>query len=266
MPGSLFPRSDSLEPEPNDEEMETRRVRFLSASEDTHTHERNPNPIPRTPSALDTQESEPGSSNSQNATPADRTGPSPWRTRPIASVHDAVQRFTASGGEERDFSLLVVASPAVPVDPESPGDILERLHSPLGGVSRKGKERAVDDGDEDLAFILDNHRVQDKEKQLDAARRETGVKSKTTNNGDRGKDKERIRILEEEVRMLKEELSRRRRSPPPSHTPNASPNAAPTPSSSTPTSSWRPHPPPSSSRRKRRSLRKCARCLAPNRG
>ncbi|KAG0691939.1 hypothetical protein DFH29DRAFT_616458 [Suillus ampliporus] len=215
MPGSLFPRSDSLEPEP-DEGVETRKVRFLSASENTHAHERNPNSIPRTPSGLNAQESEPSPSNSQNANPADETGPSPWRTRPIASVHDAVERFTASGGEEREFSLLVAVSPAGPVSPESPGTIHEKPHSPLSSVSRKGKERAVDDGDEDLAFILDHHRVQDKEKQLDAARRETGAKGKTKDVGGRERDKERIRMLEEEVRMLKEELSRGRRSPPPS--------------------------------------------------
>ncbi|KAG2153957.1 hypothetical protein DEU56DRAFT_772001 [Suillus clintonianus] len=219
MPGSLFPRSDSLEPGPDDAEMESRRVRFLSAAEDTRTHERNPNPIPRTPqSTLDAQDLEPGPSSSQNATPADKTGPSPWRTRPIASVHDAVQRFTASGGEERDFSLLVIASPAGPVDLKSPGTVLEMPHSSLGGVSRKGKERAVDNGDDDLEFILDRHRVQDKEKQLDAVRRETGAKTKTTGDGDRERDKERIRMLEEEVRMLKEELSHRHRSSPPSQT------------------------------------------------
>lgn len=98
--------------------------------------------------------------------------------------------------------MLVVTSPAGPADPESPGAALP----PGGGVSRKGKERAIDDGDEDLAFILDHHRVQDKEKQLDAVRRETGAKSKTTGDKERDRDKERIRILEEEVRMLKEEV------------------------------------------------------------
>ncbi|KAG2133676.1 uncharacterized protein EDB93DRAFT_1174109 [Suillus bovinus] len=190
MPGSLFPRSDSLQPDS----------------------------IPHTPQSnidVHAQDSEPGPSNSQHDTPADQSGPSPWRTRPIASVQDAVQRFTASGGEERDFSLLVVTSPMGPVDLESPGVDSEAPHIPLRGVSQKGKERAVDDGDEDLAFILDHHRVQDKEKQLDAVRRETGAKSSTTGDGERDKDKERIRMLEEEVRMLKEELSRRHRSPPP---------------------------------------------------
>ncbi|KAG1887164.1 hypothetical protein F4604DRAFT_1235963 [Suillus subluteus] len=190
MPGSLFPRSDSLQPDS----------------------------VPHSPQSaldVDAQDSEPGPSNSQHEPPAGQSGPSPWRTRPIASVHDAVQRFTASGGEERDFSLLVVASPTGPVDPESPGAVLETPHPPLGGVSRKGKERAVNDGDEDLAFILDHHRVQDKEKQLDAIRREKGAKNNTMGDGERDTDKERIRMLEEEVRMLKEELSRRRRSPPP---------------------------------------------------
>lgn len=190
MPGSLFPRSDSLQP-------------------DSVPHS------PQSALGVDAHDSEPGPSNSQHETFADKSGPSPWRTRPIASVDDAVRRFTASGGEERDFSLLVVASPTGPVDPESPGAVLETPHPPLGGVSRKGKERAVDDGDEDLAFILDHHRVQDKEKQLDAIRRETGTKNNATGDGERDKDKERIRMLEEEVRMLKEELSHRRRSPPP---------------------------------------------------
>lgn len=281
MPGSLFPRSDSLQPEPHDEEMESRRVRFLSASEDTYTHERNSNPVPRTPQSTFDIDAEPGPSNSPHVTPEDQTGPSPWRTRPIASVHDAVQRFTASGGEERDFSLLVVASPMDPADAESPG-----ATPPPGGVSRKGKERAVDDGDEDLAFILDHHRVQDKEKQLDAVRRETGAKSKTTGDEERDRDKERIRILEEEVRMLKEEVrcvtslisfyssfwygyvlicSIAALPPPPFATSSdTGPNTTPTPT--TPTSSRRSHPPPSSSRRKQGPFRKCARCLTPNRG
>ncbi|KAG2076582.1 hypothetical protein BDR04DRAFT_1114133 [Suillus decipiens] len=216
MPGSLFPRSDSPQPDFHDEEMETMKERFLSASEDTHTHERNPNLVPRTPQStfdINAQDSEPNPSNSPHETPADQIGPSPWRTRPIASVHDAVQRFTASGGEERDFSLLVVASPAGPIDPESPGVSLETAHPPLGSTSQKGKERAVDD-EEDLAFILDRHRVQDKEKQLDTVRMETRAKGITTGDGERDRDKERIRMLEEEVRMLKEELSRRHCSPP----------------------------------------------------
>jgi hypothetical protein len=34
----------------------------------------------------------------------------------------------------------------------------------------------------------------------------TGVKSKTTNDGERERDKERIRMLEGEVRLLKEEV------------------------------------------------------------
>ncbi|KAG2058461.1 hypothetical protein BDR06DRAFT_950253 [Suillus hirtellus] len=170
MPGSLFPRSDSPQP---DSVLRT----------------------PQSTLGVGAQDLEPGPSNSQHKAPADQSGPSPWRTRPIASVHDAVQRFTASGGEERDFSLLVVSSPTGPVDLESSGAVLATPHLPLGGVSQKGKEHAVDDGDEDLAFILDHHPVQDKVKQ--------------------DRDKERIRMLEEEVRMLKEELSRRRRSPTP---------------------------------------------------
>ncbi|OAX34382.1 hypothetical protein K503DRAFT_774619 [Rhizopogon vinicolor AM-OR11-026] len=216
MPGSLFPRSDSLEPDPEDVRV-TSGMRFLSGSGDARNHERDLNPILHS-SPESGGESEPGPSRYLDETPADKTGPSPWRTRPIASVHDALQRFNASGGEERDFSLLVTASPAGLVRPESPGTTQEKSHS-LSGVSRKGKERAVvvddEDGDGDLAFILDHHRVQDKEKQLDAARRETGAKSPTTNDGERERDKERIRILEEEVKMLKEEISRSRRSPPP---------------------------------------------------
>jgi len=256
MPGSLFPRSDSLQPDS----------------------------VPSTPQSnldVDAQDLEPGPSNSQHETPADQSGPSPWRSRPIASVHDAVQRFTASGGEERDFSLLVVTSPG-PVDLESPGTVLETSHSPPGGVSRKGKERAVDDGNDDLAFILDHRRVQDKEKQLDAVRRETGEKCNTTGDGERNRDKERIRMLEEEVRMLKEEVccitplislyfsfwylltfSIIALPPPPFATsPNTSPNT--TPTSTTSSSPRRPHPPPSSSKRKQGPFCKCARCLTPN--
>jgi hypothetical protein len=119
---------------------------------------------------VDVQDLERSPSSSQRAPPANQSGPSLWRTLPIASIHDAVQRFTASGGEEKDFSLFVDASPGL-VYLESLGAVLETLHPPLGGVSRKGQERAVDDGDEDLTFILDRHHVQDKEKQLDDVQR-----------------------------------------------------------------------------------------------
>lgn len=241
MPGSLFPRSDSPQPDS----------------------------VLRTPQStldVDAQDLEPGPSNSQHKAPADQSGPSPWRTRPIVSVHDAVQRFTASGGEERDFSLLVVSSPTGPVDPESSGAVLATPHLPLGGVSQKGKEHAVDDGDEDLAFILDHHPVQDKVKQ--------------------DRDKERIRMLEEEVRLLKEEVRcvapfsslyfnfsymltfsiTAFPSPPfaDSSNPNPSPNTTSAPTTSS--SSRRPHSPPSLCWRKQGSFCKCARCFTPNRG
>ena len=108
MPGSLFPRSDSLEPE---EEEENNR---LSGPGDTH--ERNTNPVRHSPES-GAWESEPGPSECWDATPANEIGPSPWRTRHIASVYDALEWFDASGGEERDFSLLVVASPAGNIHP-----------------------------------------------------------------------------------------------------------------------------------------------------
>ncbi|KAG1733430.1 hypothetical protein EDB19DRAFT_2041231 [Suillus lakei] len=91
------------------------------------------------------------SSNSQHATLTDSTGPSP------------------------------PAHPPLYVGPESPATVLGTSHPLIGGVSRKEIARAVDDGNEDLAFNLDHHR-----------------------DGERGGDEERIGM---EVRMLKEELS-----------------------------------------------------------
>lgn len=134
---------------------------------------------------------------------------SPWRSRPVASVHDAVQRFNITDGEEADFSLRLPTPHSSPVKPLPEADTSLRLAPPSS--SAKGKERMQDD---DLLYILGDvtggdTRIRAKERELVAAKEEhqrhSGGQS-TAASDERERDKERIRILEEEVKRLREEV------------------------------------------------------------
>ncbi|KAG8213157.1 hypothetical protein J3R82DRAFT_11565 [Butyriboletus roseoflavus] len=228
MPGSLFPRSPSLVP---DQPVSYQRTRAVP---DVHISVQPSRP----PYVSDSGEAEAGPSWTHSSTvpSADSTDPnqhsldqyaSPWRTRSVASVKDAVHRFNATEGAEADFSLMLPSPHSSPVKPVSKAHSVDEAspHRPSSSFvpklsSRKGKERARDSGnDEDLDFIVCGNSGHDgvyaKERELNAAREEqrehekrlSGDQSRRASD-ERDRDKQRIKALEEEVRRLKEELSR----------------------------------------------------------
>ena len=203
MPGSLFPRSSSLEPDTRDN--------CLLASTLTG------------PSGMANGASSTSQSHSNETDPSSLDAfVSPWRTRPVSSVHHAIQRFNITAGEEADFSLRLPtphSSPAKPsANPPSGADTSLQLASDFvkPSSSAKGKERMQDD---DLLYILGDvpnadTRIQAKERELVAAREEHqrqrlasgGHSGGTSDERERERDKERIRMLEEEVKRLREEV------------------------------------------------------------
>lgn len=226
MPGSLFPRSPSLVPDQLDGNQCTQAASDVLVSVQ----------LSRSPCASDPGGAEVGPSCTHPSTiPHANTADSdylsleqyvsPWRTRSVASVKDAVHRFSATEGAEADFSLMLPSphsSPAKPVskarsvDEVSPHRPSSSSAAPLS--SRKGKERARDSGNnDDLDFIVCRSSEHDgvfaKERELDAAREEqreherrlSGDQSRRASD-ERERDKRRIKALEEEVRWLKEEV------------------------------------------------------------
>ncbi|KAJ6460361.1 hypothetical protein C8R47DRAFT_1161009 [Mycena vitilis] len=182
MPGSLFPRSASSEPESHPVE-EPRQVRFA-------------------PDVV----SPPARSRSQTARPAD--GLPPFRPPAIVSV---VERFHVGVGDP-DPSML--PSPKGMSRATAPEE-----QSPRISAREKGKGRAYDLEDADTSGEV---RVRGKERELFAALEEQKLnekrrwerdKEKEKEDGpedsEREKDKERIRMLENEILRLKQELSSR---------------------------------------------------------
>ncbi|KAF8958337.1 hypothetical protein BDZ97DRAFT_1762219 [Flammula alnicola] len=203
MPGSLFPRSPSMEPEAKSLASEhAQHVRFSSK-------------IPLSPA--------PGPSHPSGSTPSSSRHPSspgtPRRRSHLASsVKSAVDKFHI-GEEDADPSILL------PSPKKSPQYVHSRRaepeHAPPISSVNKGKGRAVDlvsAHDPDSSGFL---RVQGKEKELVAAREELNRRRRSLDddNGeefrleqverDRERDRARIRMLEEEIARLKEELLRR---------------------------------------------------------
>lgn len=178
MPGSLFARTSSLEPEDLASQPQP-----TGGSLDTYT--------------------------------------SPWRTRPVTSVQDAVQRFNVTSGDEADFSLRIPSPQPSPANLRAAPFSDETLPPPTSGspgsqVSSKGKGHMQDD---DLMFIVgetpDSVRVEAKELELATAREEQRQRenqscedSGSSAPDERERDKQRIKMLEEEVKRLREELSR----------------------------------------------------------
>ncbi|KAF8558104.1 hypothetical protein OG21DRAFT_1286076 [Imleria badia] len=242
MPGSLFPRSPSLVPD-----------RDQCAQAASHVPITVPSPYD---SALYEAEAGPSWTHSSTVPNADFNPSidqyvSPWRTRSVASVKDAVYRFSATEGAEADFSLMLPSPHSSPVKPVSRSRSIDEAspRRPTSNpasphtTSRKGKERARDSrNDDDLDFIVGGSSGHDgvhaKERELDAAREEqreherllSGDQSRRA-SGERERDKRRIKALEEEVRRLKEELSRSqvRASLPPTCPPPAPPPPPPPP-------------------------------------
>ncbi|KAH0833166.1 hypothetical protein J3R83DRAFT_12193 [Lanmaoa asiatica] len=249
MPGSLFPRSPSLLPDQQGGDQCTQAASgvLIHVQPSRPTYDSDPGEA----------EAGPSWTHSSAIPSADSSQPSldqyvsPWRTRSVASVKDAVHRFNATEGAEADFSLMLPSphsSPAKPVskarsiDEASPHRSSSNSALPLS-TSRKGKERARDGGnDDDLDFIVGRNSGHDgvyaKERELYAAREEqrehervlSGDQSRRASD-ERRRDKRRIKALEEEVRRLKEELSRSqvRSSPPSSFAPPPPPPPPPPP-------------------------------------
>lgn len=223
MPGSLFPRSPSLLPDQPDRTERMRAVLNVPVSvqpshppPDSDPDEAEAVPLPTIPT---TDSAHP------NRLSLDQYV-SPWRTRSVASVKDAVNRFNVTEGAEADFSLMLPSphsSPGKPVsaarsvDEVSPARPTSCSTAPVP-TSGKGKERGRDSTcDDDLDFIVrgspEHDGVYAKERELDAARAEqreherrlSGDQSRRASD-ERERDKRRIRALEEEVRWLKEEV------------------------------------------------------------
>ncbi|KAI6129906.1 hypothetical protein EV401DRAFT_1927233 [Pisolithus croceorrhizus] len=191
MPGSLFPRTSSLEPE------------------DLASQHGGMSSVVDLPGGGETQPTE-GSSDAYV---------SPWRARPVTSVQDAVQRFNVTSGDEADFSLRIPSPQPSPVNfragPHPSDETLpqHRSGSPGPLLSSKGKERMQDD---DLMFIVggtsDKSQVEAKERELATAREEQRQRenqsceaSSSSALDERERDKQRIKMLEEEVKRLREE-------------------------------------------------------------
>ena len=215
MPGSLFPRSPSLVPDKPDRDQHTQAV---PPSHDNDLDEAEGGLSWTHSSAVPS-----AGAVDLNQTSIDQYV-SPWRTRSVASVKDAVYRFNATEGVEADFSLMLPSPHASPVKPVSKSRSINEAssHHPISDppttASRKGKERARDGGnDDDLDFIVGGSSGHDgvhaKERELDAAREEqrehekllSGDQSRRASD-ERERDKRRIKALEEEVRWLKEEV------------------------------------------------------------
>jgi hypothetical protein len=227
MPGSLFPRSPSLVPEKPDGGQRTQAASGVPISVRL-SH-------PSYGSDPDEAEAGPSWTHSSAFPSADAVDPnrssrdqynSPWRTRSVASVQDAVHRFNVTEGAEADFSLMLPSphsSPAKPISKaRSVGEASPHRppssFGPPATTSRKGKERERDSrNDDDLEFIVcgssEHDGVHAKERELDAAReaqREherllSGNQSRRASD-ERERDKRRIKALEEEVRWLKQEV------------------------------------------------------------
>ncbi|KAF4613638.1 hypothetical protein D9613_007665 [Agrocybe pediades] len=213
MPGSLFPRSPSLEP--SNTRIHTgrnQRVRFSSK------RPRSPSPArqlatPQSPQARKKLEVSPFRTSHQPESPLHTP----------SSVRSAAARFHIED-EDAGPSLLF------PSPLQSPYALSKAKHSKPDQVSsdvsprytreEKGKARAVDpvtDYDPDRSGLL---RVAGKERELSTAREEFDknhygnfdIDSGTVDRErleERERDKARIRLLEEEVNRLKEELNRR---------------------------------------------------------
>ncbi|KAF9533725.1 hypothetical protein CPB83DRAFT_902453 [Crepidotus variabilis] len=197
MPGSLFPRSPSMEPEHGHDQ----RVRFASKLLESPAVWHSPK------KRVSSREQNKSSQHSQRAfTPS----ASPPRRRNLdASVKAAVDRFHE---DEADPSILL------PSPQTSPHTLRKQQYS----KGRKGKERAIEPihlAEPASSGVLN---VRGKEKELVAARAELDKNERRLEKNeadepslleqikqDRDRDKTRIKMLEEEIQSLKQELLKR---------------------------------------------------------
>ncbi|KAJ6612270.1 hypothetical protein B0H10DRAFT_2053028 [Mycena sp. CBHHK59/15] len=200
MPGSLFPRSASMDPESPPEYADPRQVRFAPDIISPATRRR-----PEIEGPLETSPS------------PTRAPTTPLRPRTVPSVKAAVERFHV-GADNADPSILLPSSKGKR-KAEAPTEEADEL--PRIPAKDKGKARACDLGDD--ADTSGEVRVRGKERELFAARevqkrnekrrwerdKEKDREDDTERDIEREKDKERIRMLEDEILRLKDELSNR---------------------------------------------------------
>lgn len=195
MPGSLFPRSPSVDPESSFAPLSSGHVCFAQSL-----------PPP--------EELEPGPSRHDSVRPAS----SPPTQSPVKA---AIQRF--HGDKNADPSILLPISPHSPSSRNRGSGTRPCTNKSPTSLSSKaqGKQRAVDLTDEEDDYLEGNLHVRDKEHELEKAiqqhlenetRRERQATEEPTDfnlqaaEKERARDKERILQLEEEIRLLKEEV------------------------------------------------------------
>jgi hypothetical protein len=204
MPGSLFPRSSSMEPDANPSSAEKeQRVRFALHVAQTS----------------DPQLSQRRKSSSFKESPS--TSGSPRRRSQIpSSVKTAVDKFHI-GEDDADPSILLPSPKRSPLALVASRNLQSRrISSPSfpSAVATKHKrnsnsvESFSDDCGDNSGFLC----VKGKEKELVAAREELYENERRDNEipslsieavHDRNGDKMRIKILEEEIERLKQEVS-----------------------------------------------------------
>lgn len=199
MPGSFFPRSPSLEPDYAASLLNGQiQPPGVAMSNDQFLHEvRNDAGPSMTP----------GTPRSRRSISSTRSEPSP---SPITisggpSVRGVVDRFT----DEADHSLML---PNTAISPER---VVCSPRSQAKSAKARGKERDLGGWDYDFSFSGDTSgeiRVRGIEQELLAAREEHHRKELEQDPDssvyleEREQDKERIRILEEEVAKLKRQV------------------------------------------------------------
>ncbi|KAH7912324.1 hypothetical protein BJ138DRAFT_1171990 [Hygrophoropsis aurantiaca] len=196
MPGSFLPRSSSLEPE-LDHGASHALLSISAQGSESGPSFTAPKSLPESTSAI--------TSDTDGQVPV---APSPWRLNAVSSVKDAIDRFHAGDAKEADFSLLLPSPDNSPVKGKAIAGI-STTHKP----SSKGKEKERSRVDDSFSFDLDADtsgviRVRNKQRELDGVLRD---RDEQDIGSAREKDKEKIRELEDEIRRLKEELSRQSR-------------------------------------------------------
>ncbi|EIN04949.1 hypothetical protein PUNSTDRAFT_116231 [Punctularia strigosozonata HHB-11173 SS5] len=248
MPGSLFPRSPSLEPDLHREKQDARRVHFPPGV-----------PSPKHRSLYAPASSDAGPSHSQHRLYPDlpsehaeppRTPSSPFRPPLVGSVKEAVRMFRDDPDEANPELLL----PKETTSPISKIRSPSRRHGSVRSDERgspafspgsprkdkgKGKAREGDlsrhevqdftselpsqDEDEeehsrehygDISLGTMRTKVRGKELELDKARERERQRDEAGSDADhdddeRRRDKQRIRLLEEEIQRLRAELAKR---------------------------------------------------------
>lgn len=243
MPGSLFPRSSSIEPDSSPRCLgeEQRRVRFATGitsplHRDIH-QDGGGEKIMAGPSHL------PQDSQAKTSREAEEVAKSPLRPRAVPSVKAAVERFHVNRDEVGPSILLPSLNSSPGKGKAKDGARVDGIQknsryasdeqpeghpgvAHLNSVKRKGKQRAYEalPGSKKQDASGDNC-VRGKERELVTAREEHDRNEKRWERDpdvemERVRDKVRIRKLEQEIMMLKNEvctLHPRKRSPPGLH-------------------------------------------------